>query len=393
MASRRLPPRASSASIFASDVAPRSAFSARHPRARRRRARRIALPVVAFHDVVDFQGDLDDDAVTVDRLIGFFEWLRANRWTTISLDDVDAARRGKKTLPERSILITFDDGYRSLYTRVFPLVLAYRMPIVAALVGSWIDAPAGSKVSYGRKQVPRERFRLVGRGARDGAIGFGRVCFAQLRSAPRRARKSAGQRAAGGEHAHLHAGARLRNGGAVSPPHRRRSHALARAAGEPARACAAGDGVALRTLQRDRRSKRRARPGSSLRSALDPEPASIHEPMAIARYLPTNDPSLATMVEQHSIRGPLPNARRLVAMNPAAFWTGDDAGMDERLGPRHRTPADARRDGHRDRCRRDRRGRAHRGDVVSQPPTADARGHPVRASRGNVQSRAGVDRL
>src|SRR3954463_12749750 len=112
--------------------------------------------IVSFHDVVDFKGDLDDDAVTVDRLIGFLEWLRANRWTTISLDDVDGGRRGKKTLPERSVLITFDDGYRSLYTRVFPLLLAYRVPVVAALVGSWVDAPAGSKVSYGKLQVPRE---------------------------------------------------------------------------------------------------------------------------------------------------------------------------------------------------------------------------------------------
>jgi biofilm PGA synthesis lipoprotein PgaB len=65
---------------------------------------------IAFHDVVDFRGDLDDDAVTVDRLIGFFEWLRANRWTAITLDDIEAARLGKKPLPERAILITFDDG-------------------------------------------------------------------------------------------------------------------------------------------------------------------------------------------------------------------------------------------------------------------------------------------
>src|SRR6476620_5388286 len=79
--------------------------------------------IVAFHDVVDFRGDLDDDAVTVDSLIGFFEWLHANHWTTISLDDVDAARHGKKALPEHSILITFDDGYHSLHTRVFPLLL------------------------------------------------------------------------------------------------------------------------------------------------------------------------------------------------------------------------------------------------------------------------------
>src|SRR4051812_20155332 len=130
---------------------------------------------VCFHDVVDHRGDLDDDAVTVDRLIGFFEWLRANRWTAISLDDVAAARSGEKTLPERSILITFDDGFRSLYTRVFPLVLAYRMPVVAAVVTSWMDAPAGSMVRYGEKQVPRERFLTWEQGcemAESGLVEF-----------------------------------------------------------------------------------------------------------------------------------------------------------------------------------------------------------------------------
>ena len=122
-----------------------------------RRGRRTALPVSPF-TMCRPPGDLDDEAVTVDRLIGFFEWLRANRWTAISLDDVAAARRGEKALPERAILITFDDGYRSFYTRVFPLVLAYRMPVVAAVVTSWLDVPAGSMVPYGREPVPRERF-------------------------------------------------------------------------------------------------------------------------------------------------------------------------------------------------------------------------------------------
>ena len=113
---------------------------------------------VSFHDVVDFPGDLDEEAMTVDRLIGFFEWLRVNRWATISLDDVEAARLGSQPLPERAILITFDDGYRSVYTRVFPLLLAYRIPVVVSLVGVWMDAPMEAKVRYGDSDVPRARF-------------------------------------------------------------------------------------------------------------------------------------------------------------------------------------------------------------------------------------------
>ena len=110
---------------------------------------------VAFHDVVDDRALLDGDAVTSDRLLAFFEHLRGNGWTAVSLDDVDAARTGRRPLPDKAILITFDDGYRSLYTRVFPLALAYRFPIVAALKSAWLTAPAGSLVMYGDLPVPR----------------------------------------------------------------------------------------------------------------------------------------------------------------------------------------------------------------------------------------------
>ena len=33
-----------------------------------------------------------------------------------------------RPLPDKAILITFDDGYKSLYTRVFPLLKVYRYP-------------------------------------------------------------------------------------------------------------------------------------------------------------------------------------------------------------------------------------------------------------------------
>ena len=77
----------------------------------------------------------------------------------VSVDDVAAAARGVRPLPEKPILISFDDGYESLYTRVFPLIKVYRYPIVAALVGSWMEGgrPDGT-VLYGDRVVPRAKF-------------------------------------------------------------------------------------------------------------------------------------------------------------------------------------------------------------------------------------------
>ena len=113
---------------------------------------------VAFHDVVDTGEQLTTDAVTADKLVRFFDWLKGTGWTVVSLDDVLAAEQGRRPLPDKAILLTFDDGYRSLYTRVFPLLKIYRYPAVAAVVGTWMEGPPGSTVRYGDFDVPRSKF-------------------------------------------------------------------------------------------------------------------------------------------------------------------------------------------------------------------------------------------
>jgi|FEC22Drversion2_1045045.scaffolds.fasta_scaffold00662_21 poly-beta-1,6-N-acetyl-D-glucosamine N-deacetylase len=117
---------------------------------------------IAFHDVVDRADELDTDAVTTRVLTQFFDWLKGSGWTAISLDDVAAAARGARPLPDKAILITFDDGYRSLYTHVYPLLQVYRFPIVSALVGSWMEGRPDGTVLYGDRVVPRRNFLTWG---------------------------------------------------------------------------------------------------------------------------------------------------------------------------------------------------------------------------------------
>ena len=113
---------------------------------------------VAFHDIVDTREELTTDAVTADKLVRFFDWLKGSGWTVVSLDDVAAAQQGRRPLPDKAMLLTFDDGYRSLYTRVFPLLKIYRYPAVAAVVGTWLKGAPGSTVRYGDFDVPRSKF-------------------------------------------------------------------------------------------------------------------------------------------------------------------------------------------------------------------------------------------
>ena len=116
---------------------------------------------LCYHDVRDdVDGTVDDDqmAVSTDNLIAQFSWLRQHGYHVISLDDVRAARRGEKSLPDKAILLTFDDGYKSTFTHVFPLLKQFNYPAVVALVGRWLDTPRGQNVQYGDKEIRPRRF-------------------------------------------------------------------------------------------------------------------------------------------------------------------------------------------------------------------------------------------
>ena len=106
----------------------------------------------------DELGGLAAEGVSSRVLTQFFDWLKGTGWTVVSLDDIAAAATGARRLPDKAILLSFDDGYRSIYTRVFPLLKAYRYPAVAALVGSWMEERPDGTVLYGDSVVPRSDF-------------------------------------------------------------------------------------------------------------------------------------------------------------------------------------------------------------------------------------------
>jgi hypothetical protein len=37
------------------------------------------------------------------------------------------------------VLLSFDDGYQSMYSKVFPILKQFKAPAVVALVGSWLS--------------------------------------------------------------------------------------------------------------------------------------------------------------------------------------------------------------------------------------------------------------
>lgn len=58
------------------------------------------------------------------------QWLKSQGFTIIPLKDAVEYLQGKRnSLPAKSIVITADDGWRSVYTYMFPLVKKYHIPV------------------------------------------------------------------------------------------------------------------------------------------------------------------------------------------------------------------------------------------------------------------------
>ncbi len=122
---------------------------------------RAGLLVLSYHDVRDdvaAKGDADRYAVSTANFAAHLDWLRTHGYHPVSVQQVLAARAGQVTLPTRPVLLTFDDGLRSVYTRVFPLLRAYGYPALVAPVTAWVELPPGQVVPYGPRDYTAADF-------------------------------------------------------------------------------------------------------------------------------------------------------------------------------------------------------------------------------------------
>ena len=103
----------------------------------------VEYDIISYHDVLDEvprSGDVDRYAVSTEHLVAHFRWLQESGLTPVSVDQILAAEAGQGTLPPRPVLLTFDDGLSSFYTRVFPLLQLFDYPAVVSVVSGWIES-------------------------------------------------------------------------------------------------------------------------------------------------------------------------------------------------------------------------------------------------------------
>ena len=90
------------------------------------------IPVLMYHHLVPGKecDGKNGAIISVEAFAEQMEYLFANGYRTVSLQDLFLFITGKKELPPRSVVLTFDDGYASNYEYAYPIMKKYRFHAV-----------------------------------------------------------------------------------------------------------------------------------------------------------------------------------------------------------------------------------------------------------------------
>lgn len=100
-----------------------------------------SVPVLLYHHLLPAaEHDGTNGAiVSVEDFRQQMDFLFKNGYHTVTLADLYLFIQGEKNLPERSVVITFDDGYRSNYDYAVPILRQYRFRAVQFPITSYIE--------------------------------------------------------------------------------------------------------------------------------------------------------------------------------------------------------------------------------------------------------------
>ncbi|MHB8882151.1 MAG: polysaccharide deacetylase family protein [Thermodesulfovibrionales bacterium] len=98
----------------------------------------VSVPVLLYHR---FGPSVTDSmTVTTDAFESHLTYMKAKGHTVITLRDLAEYSLGKGKMPRpRSVVITLDDGHKSVYTDLFPLIKKYRLPVTLFIYPSAIS--------------------------------------------------------------------------------------------------------------------------------------------------------------------------------------------------------------------------------------------------------------
>lgn len=116
------------------------------------------LTVIGYHEIINTKSALIPEyAVSTTQFQQHINWLKKNGFHFINVDQLIQAHQGKYSLPTKPVLLTVDDGYASFYQNAYPILKANKIPVVLAVVGSWLEPKSDQNVNFSGEKIQRNQ--------------------------------------------------------------------------------------------------------------------------------------------------------------------------------------------------------------------------------------------
>ncbi len=95
------------------------------------------FPILEYHMVTD-NPPIDAEVYNVppEEFDAQLDYLQQKGYTTLTLQEFMRAKHGKLTMPDKPIVLTFDDGYANIYTEMLPILEAHGMKAVVYVISN-----------------------------------------------------------------------------------------------------------------------------------------------------------------------------------------------------------------------------------------------------------------
>lgn len=125
----------------------------------------LTAPILIYH-YVEYVRDEKDTirkslSITPYIFIHQIETLKNASYTFITASELIDILDGRMELPQKPILLSFDDGYRDFYTDVFPILKKYRVKAVTYIVSGFLDKP-NYMFTWQIKEIAKSRLVEIG---------------------------------------------------------------------------------------------------------------------------------------------------------------------------------------------------------------------------------------
>lgn len=104
------------------------------------------VPILMYHEISARPDTASKLAVSPQALAGQLEYLASHGFSTLTASAVAAALAARAALPERAVVLTFDDGFADFHERALPLLRRYGCTATLFVTTGWIS-DAGSRAA------------------------------------------------------------------------------------------------------------------------------------------------------------------------------------------------------------------------------------------------------